>query len=124
MDIRADHVGECRVLRLKGRLDLAGAGDADKFLTALAKHGEGCLKLVLDFEGVDFISSSGLRVLVSSLSATRAAGGDLVLCKMNVAVEEVFAFSGLDTVFRIFREEAEALSALAAGVAQERPATN
>lgn len=118
MDIRADHVGDCRVLRLKGRLDLAGAGDADKFLSALTKHSEGCLKLVLDFENVGFISSSGLRVLVASLNQARAAGGDLVLCKMNVAVEEVFAFSGLDMVFRIFRDEAEALAALVEKPAQ------
>lgn len=119
MDIRADHVGDCRILRLNGRLDLAGAGDAEKFLASLAKLGEGCLKLVLDFSGVSFISSSGLRVLVASLNQMRNAGGDLVLCKMNVAVEEVFAFSGLDGIFRIFREESEALAALS-----EKPATS
>ena len=114
MEFQIDEKGACEIVRLQGRLDLAGAEDAETFFTDFRAKPMKGRQLIVCFRGVPYISSSGLRVLVAALNDIQQKGGEMVLCDMNVAVEEVFEFAGLDTVFRIFREENEAYSALTA----------
>ncbi|MBI5153626.1 STAS domain-containing protein [Candidatus Poribacteria bacterium] len=114
MNFQVDEKGSCEILRMSGRLDLAGAEDAEKFFGEYRAQAIDGRRLIVSFGGVPYISSSGLRVLVAALNDIKKAGGDMVLCGMNIAVEEVFQFAGLDTVFRIYPEEKEAFAALAA----------
>lgn len=52
-------------------------------------------ELVLDFSQTEYVSSAGLRVIVSLYKAMNAKGGKLVLCHVNHTVRDVFIATGL-----------------------------
>ena len=49
-----------------------------------------------------YVSSSGLRVLLSARSASRKRGGDLFLCALSPSVREVFDMVGFSAIFSLF----------------------
>lgn len=80
-----------------GRLDSATAGEFQDYLRENFKDSDS--KLTLDFSGVDFISSKGLRILVVLRSELN--GRELVITGCNAAVMEVFRISGFTKKFDI-----------------------
>jgi anti-sigma B factor antagonist len=68
-------------------------------------------KLVLNFRNVQDISSLTLGMLVTLDKKIRAAGGKLVLCRVDPQIHEVMALTQLDKMFLIHDEEADALQA-------------
>jgi anti-sigma B factor antagonist len=73
--------------------------------------GTGRQKLLLDFSNVQDISSLAIGMLVTLNKKIRAAGGKLVLCRMDPELREVMAITQLDTMFTIRGDEDEALQA-------------
>jgi anti-sigma B factor antagonist len=65
--------------------------------------------LILDMSDVAYISSSGLRVLMVALKATRAAQGNTRLVGVNRTVREVIKMTGFDTLFQIYPDIDSAL---------------
>ena len=90
------------VLSPAGRVD---HGTAEQLKTALAPHLARCAKgqdhVVLDLAGVDYISSAGLRVMLTLAKKTRDTGGALALCGMGDLVREVFGLAGFLPLFAI-----------------------
>jgi anti-sigma B factor antagonist len=64
---------------------------------------------VVDLEGVDFIDSAGLGVLVGGLKRARSHDGDLVLVATGRSVLKVLELTGLTRVFEIHASRAGAL---------------
>ncbi len=114
MQIEARREGTIEILEMNGRLDLAGAEIAERFYKDFRQSLKPKTLLIVSFKNVEYISSSGLRVLLAAFKEIQAGGGAMVLCDMNVAVEEVFNFAGLDSVFRIYPTMAEAQEGVAA----------
>ena len=87
-----------------GRLDIAVAGRLD---TNTAPELESELKLdgvteiAFDFSALDYISSAGLRVLLTAQKAMMACGGKMTIAHANEMVRGVFQITGLDTVFAL-----------------------
>jgi anti-anti-sigma factor len=73
---------------------------------------EGCTKLLLDLQGVRYISSSMLATLVALERKVRQAGGRLRLCGLGPTVHDIFATSHLDRLFEIDEDEASGLARL------------
>ena len=68
------------------------------------------IRLVLDFAGVDLISSSLLGKLILLLRRVEGGGGRLLLCELTPTVQAVFKTSNLDKLFKIVRDRAAALA--------------
>jgi anti-sigma B factor antagonist/serine/threonine-protein kinase RsbW len=58
-------------------------------------------RLVVDMSAVTYISSGGLKVLVSAWRAAQKLGGNVVLVALTPRVRKVFEISGFDTLFTI-----------------------
>ena len=58
-------------------------------------------RLIIDFSHLNFISSSGLRVLLIAVKKLNANQGKLVLCDMQEHIHEVFQISGFDQLIPI-----------------------
>ncbi|HEV3120992.1 MAG TPA: STAS domain-containing protein [Isosphaeraceae bacterium] len=71
----------------------------------------GPIKIVLDFSGVDLVSSSLLGKLILLQRRVDASGGKLRLCEMSSVVRSVFRTSNLDRLFTIDRDRRESLEA-------------
>lgn len=84
-----------------GRLDSATSGD---FAEALEKNfTEDVKKLIIDFSEVDFISSKGLRVIVSVYK--ELGEREMEITGANPSVMEVFRLSGLLKVINVNGQE-------------------
>jgi len=101
------------VLSPQGRIDHT---HADGFQQALAPHLRDCVgggaALLIDFSGVNYISSIGLRALMVAIKQVKAQGGRMVLAELTPLVLEVFKISRFDMLFEIFADRASALAAL------------
>lgn len=70
---------------------------------------KGAKTILLNFEKIDFISNSGLRVQLANLQEPKIAGGGPRVCSLNAEVEEVFNISGFSMLLNVFENEAMAL---------------
>jgi len=101
------------VLGVHGEVDVSTAPQLRQHLVELATSG--AVTAVVDLEGVDFLDSTGLGVLVSGLKRFRTIGGDLFVVCTHRRVLKVFEITGLTTVFSMHGTVAEAVRAAGAG---------
>ena len=87
------------VLAVKGEVDVYTAPRLREKLVELV--GQGKLKVIVDLEGVDFLDSTGLGVLVGGLKRLRSHDGDLGLVCTQPRILKVFEITGLTKVFEI-----------------------
>ena len=96
-----------------GRIDHASAEAFRIALEALlADCAEGRDGVVLDFAGVDYISSVGLRVLMMAAKQVRTQKGRIVVAAMQPVVKEIFDISRFNMVYEAFDSVPAALDKL------------
>ena len=100
MDIREETINGIPVLRLMGRLDADSARDVREKVVSLSQQNR--VNLVIDMGGVDFIDSSGLGSLVSSLRTVNKLGGDIRISALQDQVRSVFELTRLHRIFGIY----------------------
>jgi anti-sigma B factor antagonist len=77
-------------------------------------------KLLLDFRGIQTVSSAALGKMVKLIGRARSVSGRLALCRLHPDLRQVLRITRLDLIFDIHESEAEALAALeAVPIAQE-----
>lgn len=106
MTITSEKIGDYIILTLTGRLDTTTSPLFEEEIEKIFKEGE--KKLIFDCSGLNYISSSGLRVFLIAQKRVILIRGILSLCCMQPAIREIFVISGFSTIFRIYdtREEA------------------
>ena len=67
-------------------------------------------KIVLNLHEVEYMSSAGLRAMVSTLKALKRNDGDLRLCTPSPRVEEVLRLAGLTSIFQIYSSQEDAVN--------------
>jgi anti-sigma B factor antagonist len=87
------------VVTVSGRVDSNTAPTFEDTLRKVVEGGQH--NVVLELSGVDFMSSAGLRGMVSSLKACKGSGGDLVLAAPSTRVVEVMQLAGLTSLFTV-----------------------
>ena len=109
MDITQEKVAGTLALRITGRIDANTSSELEVKLRAVIDAGE--RRFALDFANVDYISSAGLRVL---LSAAKQVGGDGIMAihSLSTQVKKVFDIAGFSSVLNCFESETEALRRL------------
>jgi len=106
MEIREERINDVEVLKLEGRLDASSAKDIKEKVASLTKE-----NLVIDMEGIDFIDSSGLGSLVSSLRSVNKLGGDIKISALQDQVRAIFELTRLHRIFGIYDDsDAAAMS--------------
>jgi anti-anti-sigma factor len=110
IEIEQEQVGSVRVLDLSGRLDTETAADVELALQDLLAAGE--REFLIDLSGIGYVSSAGLRVLLSLAKHLDGGKGSLRLCGLNAAVTQVFDVAGFSKLFAIFPDRAAALPKL------------
>lgn len=118
MQFAQTRFADVAVLSIGGRVDHANAEQFKAGLwPLLADCRPGGQQLVLDLAGLEYISSAGLRVLMLAEREARARGGVLVVCGLQPVVDEIFAISRFNVVFRVFADRRDALAALSPAAA-------
>ncbi len=107
MDISTKEMKRVSLVTVNGRVDSATAPDFEKALHALVQANR--CQLVVDLKNVDYMSSAGLRALVSSLKAAKAGGGDVRLAQPSQRVREVLELAGLNSIFTTYEDVTDAV---------------
>jgi anti-sigma B factor antagonist/stage II sporulation protein AA (anti-sigma F factor antagonist) len=113
MHLTERRIGNALVLAASGRIDHASA---EGFKTALGPHLKQCGKggdvVVLDFSGVEYISSVGLRVLMLAAKQAKSQGGAIAVAALQPVVREIFEISRFTLVIPCFAGVRDALAEL------------
>jgi anti-sigma B factor antagonist len=100
--------GDVKIVSPAGRLDAPSSEELKAKMEGLI--GDGCRKMVANLDRVEYISSSGLRVILASLKQLRKTGGDLKLACLKPYVRETFEIAGFTQLFEIYDREDEAVA--------------
>ena len=107
---REPHDGPA-ILRVTGSVDATSAGDFEQRVGQLLEL-DTDRQVLMDCGALEYVSSSGLRVLMVLLKKLTARRGALALCGLQEPVRNVFEISGLDLIFTIRKTREDALAAL------------
>src|SRR5262245_53634914 len=97
------------ILSVRGEVDVYTAPKFRERLIELVSEGKH--RIVVDLEGVEFLDSTGLGVLVGGLKRLRSHDGDLLLVCTQSRILKVFEITGLTKVFAIHDSVDAALAA-------------
>jgi anti-sigma B factor antagonist len=107
MDITTRDEGDTKIIMLNGKLDTNTTPAAESEINALIDAGAS--KLLINFEQLSYISSSGLRLMLATAKRLKGSGGDLRVCSLNEMATEVFEISGFTAILSVFPDEKAAL---------------
>lgn len=100
---------EAYIITVIGRIDSSNADQLDDTLSQLIADGHN--KLVLQLTDITYMSSAGLRAIVSALRSTKKKhGGDVRIAAPSERVSEVFDLAGLTPLFQIFDDSETAVN--------------
>ena len=97
MNINIERENGKALMKIEGRLDITTAPELEK---AINGEGNELKDLVLDFNGVDYISSAGLRVLLTAQKKMNAQG-HMELRGVSEAVMDIFEMTGFADILVI-----------------------
>ncbi len=89
--------GNTLEIALEGRLDTMTSPELE---AELGKSMSGADSLIMDFSKLDYISSAGLRVLLSAHKSMSSKGG-MIIRNVNEVVQEVFEVTGFSDILTI-----------------------
>jgi anti-sigma B factor antagonist/stage II sporulation protein AA (anti-sigma F factor antagonist) len=107
MDCSVKNLGGAVVVTTTGRVDLTNADAFKDVLTSAL--GAATSALIVDFSGVDYISSAGLRSLMIAFKAGKAAGKSFAIAGLQPLVLEIFTISRFNLVFPLFERVRDAV---------------
>ena len=84
---------------IKGRLDADSSPEAEKVVKKAL--GEQTDRILFDLGELEYLSSAGLRVLLSAAKEMKRREGKIVLCALNEFVKEIFEVSGFQSLIPI-----------------------
>ncbi len=102
--------GDQVIVTASGEIDLYTAPALQAELAAVLGGGHP-VRVVVDLSGVEFCDSTGMNVLLSAMKRARERGGALDLAGPQPAVRKVLQVTGLDSVFNVVEDSADAVTA-------------
>ena len=103
-------------MAVRGRLDIAGVGEIElKFTSHTVPRGK---PVLLDLSEVTYLSSLGLRMLLTVAKALNRRGAKMALLNPQPSVHQILSVSGFDQLMPVHQDEETALAFLAASKAR------
>ncbi len=107
MELFEQKMDQCVIIGIEGRLDTTNYAVLEKKLMDLvdSRHD----RILVDCSKMDYISSSGLRILLMALKKITLAKGRFALCCLQENIHEIFEISGFTSIFEIHLSREDAL---------------
>ena len=101
MEITTKQLKRVDVVKVSGRVDSSTAPELEEVLRSIVNADR--YRICLDFENLEYLSSAGIKVLISTLKrCKRWNRGDLRLADMSPYIADVFDLAGLTPLFKIY----------------------
>jgi anti-sigma B factor antagonist len=108
IDVQTKLVEGIPVLHITGELDLYTSPKLRTALESLLIRGH--QRLVVNLLKTTYLDSTGLSILTAALKKFRDAGGNMALVFEQPQIDRMFTITGLNEIFPIYKEEAEAIA--------------
>lgn len=97
MDIRLEVIGTTLVVKVNGEIDHHNAA---RIKAEIEREMNLCniVNLILDFDGVTFMDSSGIGMIAGRYKEINARGGKVMLIRVNRQIDKILEISGLKTI--------------------------
>jgi anti-anti-sigma factor len=99
MEITHKEESDILSIAIKGRLDGLDVSNAERSINELLERSSD--RLLFDFSELEYLSSGGLRVILSAAKEIKRRKGRIVLCAMQGYVKEIFEISGFTSLIPI-----------------------
>jgi len=99
--------GDILMIKLKGALDIAGAGEIEAPFGAIADKRN---KVIISFADVTFLASIGIRLLVKAARAITKRNGLLVVFSPTEDARKVLRSTGIDSIIPVVTDEKAAIA--------------
>lgn len=109
MNIQETKKGQVSILSVTGRLDSMSSQDFEKRLSSLIDGGN--VFVALECAKLDYVSSAGLRAILSAAKRAKQAKGKLTLGSPSQQVSEILDIAGFASILPIFKTIDEAVNA-------------
>ena len=97
MNTKLEEIDGKYVATLEGEMDTAAATEAEEVLKPLyTSDGK---DVIIDCNGLEYIASSGLRILINILKGAKAGGSKVILRGVNDDIKNVFKLTGFISIF-------------------------
>ena len=110
MDIITSLQNDISVTRVSGRIDATTVGQFSDECQKLLESGMS--KFVIDLGGLEYISSAGLRGILTLGKACKAKGFVLAFCSLQSMVVDIFKTSGFTSILKVYPTLEEAIEGL------------
>ena len=110
MEVAAERRNDVLSVLVSGRIDGSNAVAFEEAVRAAMEDGDRAM--VMDLAELSYISSAGLRVLLSLAKDFSSREGELVLCSLSDRIREVVEISGFDRIIPVRATRADALASL------------
>jgi anti-sigma B factor antagonist len=108
MNIKQESAGNIVILALNGRLDTLNFSLLENELNQLVEKNQ--KDIILDCQNMDYVSSSGLRILLKALKQVKAVQGRFTICNLQPQIIQIFKISGFDHLFELYPVRNEAIA--------------
>lgn len=108
LSIDTDKRQPVSIMMVKGTVDSETAPEFESALLKLID--QNCDKIVLNLESVEFLSSAGLRAMVSALKGARKSGGDVYLASVPEPIKGILLTVGMMQMFKMYSTNEDALA--------------
>ena len=110
MSISTEREGGALIAKADGRVDGANALEFHEALEAAISPDD--QTMVLDFGGISYISSAGLRVVLLVAKTLQKQNAKMAVCSLSEPIREIFEISGFDKIIPVYPSRQEALAGL------------
>ena len=95
-------------MAIAGRIDTATAPELEQHINKVIEQGS--RRVLLNFAGVSYISSGGLRVLLATAKKLKSPEDKFGICGLSPEVQKILKLAGFTSIFSIYPSEGEALA--------------
>ena len=108
MDIKTETMKRCELVVVSGQIDSSCAPELEQALLGIIDAGK--KHIVVNLRDVPFVSSAGLKALISAqLRARKSSGGEIVLSELPDNLRDTFELVGLHRLLTIYERDIEAV---------------
>lgn len=97
LELEVQSLKKVDVVKIKGRIDSTNVGEFENALNTLQQQGRHCL--VLDMSELSYMSSAGLRTMVSALKTAKNKGGNVAVAAPNQNMIDTLKLVGFHILF-------------------------
>jgi anti-sigma B factor antagonist len=109
MEIKIESMNRCELVTASGEIDSATAPELEKELVSLVEAGK--RNIIINLRDVGYISSAGLRALVSAQikAHRRMPRGEVVLSEVSEVLKDTLTLVGFHHLFQLFERDVDAV---------------